>query len=122
MKTAISMTIVAGLLCGVSFTAAQAADAPKVKQAAIHFADNGGIYDYKAVNDHMLYIQSRDRTWYRAELFGPCSGLQFATGIGFEPEPGGDFTKYGSVVVGGLKCKVQSLTQIEGAPPKKEAN
>lgn len=114
MKKAISLTALASLLsAGVAYAAPVAP-----KDAAIHFADNGGIFDYHAVNNHQLYIQSRDRTWYKAELIGPCDGLEFATAIGFKAEPNGDFTKFGDVVVNGRSCKVASLVAIEGKPPK----
>lgn len=115
MKTAISATILAVF---VSVGIAHAAGTVSPKDAAIHFADSGGIFDYKAVSNHELYIQSRDRTWYKAELIGPCDGLEFATAIGFKAEPGGDFTKFGDVVVNGRSCKVASLVAIEGKPPK----
>lgn len=116
MKNAIAMTVLASVLvAGVANAAAPAS----AKDAAIHFADNGGIYSYQADSNHELYIQSRDRTWYKAELIGPCDGLEFANGIGFKAEPGGDFTKFGDVIVNGRSCKVGSLMAIEGKPPKK---
>lgn len=115
MKAAISVALLASVAIGAAHAAAPA---NKAKEAAIHFADSGGIYDYKAVNDHELYIQSRDRSWYKAELLGPCDGLQYATGIGFQTEPSGDLTKFGAVLVNGHRCVVTSLVAIEGKPPK----
>ena len=118
MKFAIPMTIAAAMLCGAGLNAAQASSMPGRNNASIHFADHGGIYDYKPVNDQLLYVQSRDRSWYRVELLAPCSGLNFALGIGFEPEPNGDFTRFSHVRVNGERCPVASMVAIEGRPPK----
>lgn len=116
MKFALPMTLAAAVLCG-SFGAANARSVPG-QESAIHFANHGGIHDYKPVNDHLLYVQSRDRSWYRVELLAPCSGLNFAVGIKFEPEPNGDFTRFSHVRVNGDSCPVVSMVAIEGRPPK----
>lgn len=117
MKYAIPMALAAAIACGTTVGAAQAAS-ERGRPAVIHFANHGGIYDYKPVNDQLLYVQARDRSWYRVELLAPCSGLNFALGIGFEPEPNGDFTRFSHVRVNGERCPVASMVAINGPPPR----
>lgn len=116
MKRLIPITIAAAIACA-GFGAANAASIPG-QEAVIHFANRGGIYDYKPVNDQLLYVQSRDRSWYRVELLTGCDGLNYALGIGFQPEPNGDFTRFSHVVVDGQRCPVTSVVAIAGKPPK----
>ena len=118
MKNVISGMVLTSLAVASMAQAAAPDSTANAKNAAIHFADKGGIYDYRAINSRELYIQSRDRTWYKAELAGPCDGLEYATGIGFMAEPGGDFSRFGHVLVKDQRCPVTSLVAIEGKPPK----
>ncbi len=117
MKRTIPVTILASILFG-AIGAAYAAAPVTGQETAIHFANSGGIYDYRATDDLVLHVQSRDKSWYKVQLVGPCSGLTFATGIGFEADSSGDFTKFSKVVVGDQKCSVTSVVAIEGQPPK----
>ncbi len=115
MKRMISITLAASILAVVGFATANAASG---REASIRFADHGGIHDYKPVNDELLYVQSRDRSWYRVQLVGPCNGLNFALGIRFEPEPDGTFTRFSHVRVDGQRCPVHSVVAIPGKPPR----
>jgi Family of unknown function (DUF6491) len=86
---------------------------------SIPFANNGGIEEWHADTDSTLYLRSRNRDWYKAELTGPCSGLSFATGISYVTAPNGSFDNTSSVVVDGQSCKVMKLEKSE-APPKRK--
>jgi len=87
--------------------------------AQIPFANNGGINDWRAENDRVLYVQGQNRQWYKAELMSDCIGLRFAERIGFDTEASGAFNKFSSVKVEGRTCAVTSFEKSD-APPKKE--
>jgi hypothetical protein len=101
---------------GMGF-AAQAAD----DSAEIRHANNGGIRDWSADTDRTFYVQDSGRQWYKGEVLGNCSGLAFASNIGFKPESTtGTFNKYSEIIVDGHNCKVTSLTKSEKPPTRKE--
>ena len=85
-------------------------------QASIPFLSRATVRDWEAPNDKTLYIEHMNRTWYRADLFAPCSGLPYASAIGFVNERGRSaFNRFGEIVVDGKRCKVDSL--VETPPP-----
>jgi hypothetical protein len=85
--------------------------------ARIPFVQYGGIRDWRTANDREIYIQSADRRWYRAELMGPCIGLEYANGVRFLPsDSAGTFDRFSWIVANGQRCKVQSLAQLSGEP------
>lgn len=84
--------------------------------ARIPFANLGGIQDWRAADDDTLYIQGRTDQWYRAELLGPCVGLDFATTIGFEVQPTGTFDEFSSVIVDGRRCALRTFVEVAGPP------
>lgn len=74
--------------------AAAAADSPKsapVAEARIPFADHGGIYNWRVVDNRTVLIQGQDRGWYKATLLSACVDLPFAERIGFESNADGSF-------------------------------
>lgn len=85
------------------------------QQPRIAFASLGGIRDWRASGNDVLYVQSRNRRWYRAELFAPCIGLTFANAIGINVQPGGSFDRFSSVIVDGHECHLRSLEESD--PP-----
>ena len=89
-------------------------------RAEIPFANRGGINDWRADSDHVLYVQGRNRQWYRAELFTDCIGLNFAENIGFVVEPSGTFDRFSAIVVEHRECKLRSLEKSDKPPSKKE--
>jgi hypothetical protein len=88
---------------------------PASLQTRIPFANFGGIEDWRAVNDELLYVEGRDDQWYRVDLFAPCTGLRFEQSVGFVAEPTGSFDRFSSIVVDGRECNVRSVTP--GTPP-----
>lgn len=101
-------------LLGV-FGAASAA-----QSAEIPFANNGGIRNWQADSDRVLYIQGNGQQWFKAELMTNCTGLRFAEQIGFETETSGAFNKFSSIIVEGRKCAVSSFEESEKPPTRKE--
>jgi len=90
--------------------------APRV---VIHFADLNGIDDWRVASDGSLLIEGRNKRWYRATFFGACSGLRFASAIGFVTESTGDLDRFSSILVDGERCYFRTLERIE--PPEGSA-
>lgn len=105
----------------VAATAVQAQEpTAKPEQAEIPFAGMGGIEDWREDGNRALYIEGRNRQWYHAELFGPCTGLNFANSIGFVIEPMDTFDRFSAVVVDGQVCRLKSLVKSEKPAAKKK--
>ncbi len=117
MKTC--LTLAAALAALPLAAAAAPARAPAQAQASIPFVNHGGIRDWRAGDADTLYVQDRGRTWYRAELMGPCLDLPFAQAIGFETRGVDRFDRFSTIQVRGQRCAVQSLVRSDPPPPKR---
>jgi hypothetical protein len=107
----LSLALTAGSIAG---SVAAYADAPdEAKQAEIHFANSGGIFNWQAAGNQALYIEARDHRWYLARLLSPCLDLPFTEHVGFETEANGDFDRFGAILVGHEHCKVISLVESD---------
>ena len=95
---------------------AVAADRPE--EARINFVDHGGIRDWRIVDRDTLLIRGRGKQWYKAELFAPAWGLNFAHSIGFDTGFGGTFDRFSSVIVEGRRYPLRSLVRVEGPPSR----
>ena len=117
----IRKTLAVAAALALTIGTASAADPapPKPAQAEIHFANMGGIQDWRADGEKALFIQGRNRQWYRAELMSNCIGLNFTEHVGFVTEPGGDFDKFSAILVDHRECQVISLVKSDGPPKKK---
>ena len=112
--------MIAALLSTVPAIAA----APQAKigeEARIPFADSTGIRNFRAENDHALYIEGQTGRWYYAETMGPCTGLNFATKIGFITKGTGTLDKFGQILVDGRTCQLKSLVTAENPGKKAKA-
>lgn len=110
MRAFLAVAAVSAILAGCAGGTDYASMGP---QASIPFADTGNIRDFHAVNDDTVYLQARNRQWYRADLFGPCLGLPYALGIGVDARPTGTLDRFGTIVVEGQRCKIASLTPAD---------
>jgi hypothetical protein len=109
------------LLLATVLLAAPAGAAPPQAgsgDARIAFPNRGGIVRMQADGDDALYVQDRHQDWYKAQLYGPCYGLSRALGIGFDTRGSSDFDRFTTIVVGGERCPIQSLSR-SGPPPSK---
>jgi len=97
---------------------ASPAPAPRPDEVSIPFVRFGGIWNFEARGEDTLYIQDRSRNWYKAELFGPCTGLDFAQRIGVDTRFGTSFDRFSTILVDGRRCPLQSVTR-SGPPPAK---
>ncbi|HEX8513603.1 MAG TPA: DUF6491 family protein [Allosphingosinicella sp.] len=87
-------------------------------QASIPFANQRhAIRNFEAPNDRILYLQDRQRRWYRADL-GYCFGLKWANAIGYDTRGGLSLDSFGAILVDGERCPIVSLTRSEGPPRK----
>lgn len=114
MRAFFAVAAVSALLAGCANTS-NPAPLPG-PQASIPFVDHGGVRDFHAIDDRSIYLQARDRQWYRADLFGPCFGLPYAVGIGIDADPTGRLDRFGTIIVDGERCKIASL--IPSEPPR----
>jgi hypothetical protein len=97
-----------------AMSAAAFADAPdEGRQAEIHFANSGGIFNWQAAGNQALYIEGRDHRWYLAKLLSPCLDLPFTEHVGFETEANGDFDHFSTILVGREHCQVTSLIESD---------
>ncbi len=85
-------------------------------QATIRFARQGGIDNWTVVDEKTVYVQDRERQWYRADLMGHCIGLRFAQRIGFKFEVDGSFDKFSSIHYDRQTCPLTSLTKSDPPP------
>jgi hypothetical protein len=99
-------------------SAAHAADT-KTPVAEIPFANNGGINDWRADSDRVIYVQGQNRQWFKGELLSDCIGLRYAERIAFETEASGAFNKFSSIKVDGKNCPLTSFEKSD-PPPKKD--
>ncbi|MGE4064380.1 MAG: DUF6491 family protein [Rhodospirillaceae bacterium] len=102
--------MVAGCAGGADYASGYSVTGP---QARIHFANLGNIRDFHAINDDTVFLQTRNRQWYRADLIGPCFGLPYANVIGVDSRPMGTLDRFGTIIVDGERCKIGSLTPSE---------
>ncbi|HEX7115507.1 MAG TPA: DUF6491 family protein [Steroidobacter sp.] len=116
MRSALFALFSSCVLAAIGFGAAAQDEAGEsAKPARIPFANLGGIRNWRATDWDTLYVQARNGQWYRAELMGPCPGLDFAHTIGFVLEPTGSFDSFSSILVDGEQCRLKSLVRSE--PP-----
>jgi hypothetical protein len=116
MKFVLPSLLLIGSL--VAPAAAQPAP-PREPEARITFPGRTTIRTFHPVSNDVVYIQHRNRQWYRAELYGPCFGLRHALGIGVVTRGAvGVLDRYSDLIVDGERCKVASFVK-SGPPPER---
>jgi Family of unknown function (DUF6491) len=89
---------------------------PEPEQVSIPFASHPrAIRNFEAPSDDVVYLEDRQRRWYRAEV-GYCFGLRWATAIGYDTRGGLSLDSFGAILVDGERCPILSLTRSEGPP------
>lgn len=106
-------------LVGAPALAADGDRAPVAKEARIPFVNHGGIRDWRFGDRETIYIQDRQRNWYKATLMSPVVGWRGEWAIGFETRGVDSFDRFSTVVVDGWRHPVQSLVRIDGPPPRR---
>ena len=118
--TKIVILAAAALLAGGASAAPAGQPVPAEAEVSIPFVGFRAIRTFDAVSDEVVYIQHRNRQWYRATVFGPCFGLRFAHTIGIYSRGGfSTLDRFSDLIVDGQRCKVASLVR-SGPPPRPE--
>jgi hypothetical protein len=71
------------------------------------------LRDFRADSRDVVFLEDRNRNWYRAEVTGPCLDLPFAPTIGIDTRGSSSFDRFSTLVVGGERCQLVSLTRSE---------
>jgi opacity protein-like surface antigen len=119
MKFVVSTSAV---LIGSLAASAVFADPPKkagASDVSIPFVSNGGVKDWRAVDDHTVYIESQGGQWFKATTMGVCLGLNFEDRIGFDGGGTDTFDKFSRLIVRGQPCPIQTLEKVDGPPASK---
>lgn len=104
---------------GATTLAAGADKTARLPNVTIPFADQRGIENWEADGNKGLWIQARDRHWYYARFFAPCSGLAFHESLGFKFGPAGELDRWSEVYTRDSgHCSFTSLVASDGPPPK----
>ena len=91
------------------------------EQVSIPFASHArSIRTFEAPTDDVLYLQDRQRRWYRAEIGGPCFGLRWAQAIGYDTRGSLSLGRFSTILVGRERCPIVSLTRSDGPPRRKK--
>lgn len=98
-----------------------AAPASRTPQASIAFANHGGIQSWRADGDSAVYLEDRQRHWYRATLIGRAIDLPFAEAIGIDAGPNGTLDQFGAIVVKSQRYPFSTFEQVDGPPAKAHA-
>ena len=102
------------------FAAPAVAGTPSASHdASIAFADHGGVDDWRAEGDQVVYFKDQHRQWYRATLFSPAFDLPFAEHIGIDARPSGTLDKWGAIIVRGQRYPFQTFERVAGPPDKR---
>jgi len=97
---------------------AQTRSPANLSQKSLQIADLGGIEEWRAGGDNLVYIKDDQNQWYKVEMQEACMKLDTKKGISFTTEVGDRSTKYSSVVVGHYECRITSITKIESPPSR----
>jgi hypothetical protein len=122
MKLSSLILPLAALALGIPAAYAEppAPQAEAQQNARIPFVNHGGIRDWRSDDNDTIYIQARNRDWYKATLSTPAFDLPFTTSIGFDTGPVGTLDKFSWIVIRGQRYPIASLERIPGEPPKKQ--
>ena len=84
------------------------------QQASIPFANNGGIWDWRADGENAVYFEDSFGHWYKAKLFMPAFDLPFVQFIGIDTSPGGSLNRWSAIYVRGQRYPFMSFTRVAG--------
>ncbi|HEX9965269.1 MAG TPA: DUF6491 family protein [Allosphingosinicella sp.] len=113
-------TLLLPLLAAAVAAPALASPAPaRAPEVSIPFATHArSIRNFEAPSDDILFLEDRQRRWYRAEIGGPCFGLRWATAIGYDTRGRLSLDQGSHILVDGNRCTIVSITRSEGPPRK----
>lgn len=91
------------------------------EEARIPFVSFGSIRTFRTAGEDVIYLQDTRRNWYRAELSGPCPGIERALRIGVDSRFGSTVDSGSTLLVDGQRCPIHSLVRSE-KPPRRPRN
>jgi hypothetical protein len=121
MLASLSLPLASALVAGSLAYAAERLPAAQ-QEASIAFANRGGVEDWRAQGDSVIYFQDQHRHWYRAELFGPAIDLPYVEHIGIDASPSGTLDKFGAIYVRGQRYGFRSFERVSKPPPRQHAH
>lgn len=123
MKTFLALAAAsAAILAGPALAKPEGAKPTKERvlgvESRIPFVSHGGVRNFEADGTSGLWIQDDRNKWHYATLIGPCSGLSFATSLGFVTRGSNTLDSFGEIIAEGDRCAIQRLVTSAGPPPK----
>lgn len=106
-------------LLGACTTVDDPAPAAVGPESYIPYASRDGIVEWRLAGDNGIYARALTGGWYLVRTIGPCPGLRARTALGFEPSFGGKLDRQSAIIAEGQRCAIESVTRIEGKPPKR---
>lgn len=79
------------------------------------------IRNFEVDEDRGVWIEDRQHRWYYARLDGPCHGMRFARGLGFDTRGSVRLDRHSRIVTEDDICPIESLVTSEGPPATEEA-
>ncbi|HYI47157.1 MAG TPA: DUF6491 family protein [Allosphingosinicella sp.] len=89
------------------------------REVRIPFIQFGAIHGFRAEGDDVVYLRGVRRTWYRAQLNGPCINLPHALRIGLDTRYSSALDNSSSLIVEGERCRIVSLVQADPPPRRR---
>lgn len=117
MKTALFLAPLTAL--ALSTVPVQAAPNPRSSaEASIPFVSLGGVDDWRADGNKVVYFRDVHRQWYRATLMSPAFDLPFTEHVGVDARGTDRLDKWASVIVRGQRYPIESFVKVDGPPVK----
>jgi len=89
-------------------------------EASILFPNHGAIRNFEADGDDGVWIEDQQHRWYYGKFLGPCQGIAYAMGIGFDTRGSSRFDRHSLVLVDGDACIFEKFVTAEKPLPRKE--
>jgi hypothetical protein len=83
------------------------------QRASIPFVSLGGVRNWRAEDDTVLFIENAHGTWYRATFFGRCPGLRYEIELAFVTDGMNQLDRFSSVLVDGQRCWFRTFERIQ---------
>lgn len=78
------------------------------------------LLSWQPVSDDSLLLEARLNDWYLVGVGGPCNGLRFAHTIGIEQRMNTLQTRFDSIIVEGLPCRIETIRPIDARAVRAE--
>ena len=117
-----AILLLAALAPAAAGAAAHPAEPPaRPAEARIPFVSFGSIRTFRTAGEDVIYLQDQRRNWYRAELTGPCPGIERALRIGVDSRFSSTVDNSTTLIVDGQRCPIHSLVR-SAEPPRRPRN